>query len=85
MKEPRYNKWLLFSFKEEQWTNVHYEFESAESGRWHIGGDAYMYDFYEEWFCIFGFKIWRTKIITKNRGLYNIELDDPTQSIYENN
>ena len=74
---------MIFSIKIKEWVNVHHEHESAESGRWVTFGDAHMYEFYEEWFCIFEIPIWRLKYQSTNKGIYNVQFDDVTKSIYE--
>ena len=75
----------LFSTKVNKWTNIYHEFESTESGKWIAFGDAYKYEYTDEWFCILGYPIWKIKHEVVNKGLCNIELEDPTESIYEDN
>lgn len=65
--------------------NAHYEFESAESGRWVTFGDCSMYKFTSKWLCLFGFKIYRLNLEVENLGYHNVHLDDPKKSIYDNN
>ena len=55
----RCSSFFFIEIKESKWVNVHYEFESAESGRWFTSGDAHLWEFTDRWIYFLGLPIWR--------------------------
>ncbi len=66
-------KILFTGIKEKKWTNVHYDFESADGGAWFTSGDERLYEFTERWVYFLGLPVWRLYLGVKDKGLYDID------------
>jgi hypothetical protein len=69
----RCSSFFFTGIKESKWVNVHYEFESAESGRWFTSGDAHLWEFTDRWIYFLGLPIWRLYFNAEDKGIYDTE------------
>ena len=61
---------VIITVKENKWMNVHFEFESTESGALFTSGDEYLWEFTERWIYFLGFPILRLYFNAENLGLF---------------
>lgn len=62
---------LYTGIKEETWTNVHFDIETAEGGSWFTSGEERIYKFRAKQIYLLGFTIWLYNITSDCLGLYS--------------
>ena len=67
-----FKEFFYTGIKENKWTNVHYEFESADGGSWFTSGEEHLFEFTNKWIYFLGLPIWRTYFRVEDKGLYDI-------------
>jgi len=77
----KHSSFFYTGIKENKWRNIHFEFESAESGVWYTSGDEYLWEFTERWIYFIGLPIWRLYHNAENKGKYNHIKEYPEKNI----